>query len=68
MPDRVAIVQRGVDRRLRPRTREVREDAFGTAELIQIIVNECYVQSCKFVPLGSTSAIVGLPRYVRATR
>jgi hypothetical protein len=41
---RTRIVQCGIDRRLRPRASDVREDALRAAALIQIIVNERRLQ------------------------
>jgi hypothetical protein len=42
--DGALVVERGVDGCLRPRRGDVREDALGTAALVQIIVDESGVQ------------------------
>ena len=65
--DGALIVERGVDRSIRPCARDVREDTFCAATLVQVIVNERYANGYES-SRGSTKAIVGLPRYERATR
>jgi hypothetical protein len=38
------VVDRGEDRRLRIGARDVREDPFGSAALVEVVVDECNAQ------------------------
>jgi hypothetical protein len=71
------VVNRGEDRCLRKGARDVREDAFGAATLIEIVVNEGRERRCgagRFdartgqlicdFPRGTMSATVNLRRYI----
>jgi len=54
---RALIVERRVNRRVRPCARNVRENALGAAALIEIVVDEGDAQCCACVR-GRTSANV----------
>lgn len=67
----VFVVKRRVNGCIRPCASKMREDALGAAALVEIVVYERNAQrGARYCALsrGSTSAIVGFPRYFRATR
>ncbi len=61
------IVERRVDRRIRPRACNVRENTLGAAALIEIVVDEGDAQCCSWVR-GKTSANVYFCKYALTTR
>jgi hypothetical protein len=54
--DRARVVERGIDRRVGPGARDVREDALGAAALIQVVVDQRGAQPPEPAVRGTTSA------------
>ena len=61
------VVERRIDRRIGECRGEHRENAFGAAALIEIVVDECELQE-PLPSLPCTTAMVGWTRYRFATR
>ena len=55
------VIERRIDRRVRKRCSNDRENAFGTAALIEVIVDECELQE-PLPSLPCTTAMVGWTR------